>query len=92
MNGGVSLVLLETIGSISSALHVDMQKFNAFGMQASANHTSVAKAGDIITARSKVVHIGRTTHVWDVEITNQLGKLISVGRITMMITERRPSP
>lgn len=89
MNGGVSLVLLETIGSISSALHVDMSKFNAFGMQASANHTAVAKTGDRITARSKAVHIGRTTHVWDVEISNQLGKLISIGRITMMITERK---
>lgn len=88
MNGGVSLVLIETIGSVSSCLFIDIEKQNTFGIQVNANHISVAQNGDSLTAKSKAIHIGRTTQIWDVEITNQKGKLISSGRITMMVTEK----
>lgn len=87
MNGGVSLVLLETMGSISTCLYIDPEKFNAFGIQVNANHISVARPGDVLTARSQPVHIGKTTQVWDVNISNQTGKLVSSGRITMLVTE-----
>ena len=87
MNGGVSLVLIETLGSFSSYLHIDPEKQNAFGIQVSANHLSVARPGDVLTARSSAVHIGRTTQIWDVAISNQKGKLVSSGRITMLVTE-----
>lgn len=86
MNGGVSLVLIETIGSISSSMHIDVTKQNAFGIQINANHLAQARPGDHLEAKSKIVHLGRTTHVWDVDITNQLGKKISSGRITMLLT------
>lgn len=87
MNGGVSLVLLETVGSISTCLFIDPEKFNAFGIQVNANHISVARPGDVLSARSSPVHIGKTTQVWDVNISNQTGKLVSSGRITMLVTE-----
>ncbi len=87
MNGGVSLVLLETMGSISTCLYLDLDKYNSFGIQVSANHLAVARPGDLLTARSTPVHIGKTTQVWDVNITNQKGKLVSSGRITMLVTE-----
>lgn len=87
MNGGVSLVLIETIGSISSSMYIDVSKQNTFGIQVNANHLAVARPGDVLSAQSRVVHIGRTTHVWDVDITNQLGKKVSSGRITMLVTE-----
>lgn len=87
MNGGVSLVLIETVGSFSSYLKIDSRKQNAFGIQVSANHLAIAKPGDVLTAKSEAVHIGRTTHIWDVNISNQLGKLVSSGRITMLVTD-----
>ena len=87
MNGGVSLVLLETVGSVSTCLFIDPAQYNAFGIQVTANHLSVARPGDILTARSTPVHIGKTTQVWDVNITKQKGKLVSSGRITMLVTE-----
>ena len=87
MNGGVSLVLIETIGSISSSMQIDVKRQNTFGIQVSANHLNVARPGDLLTAKSKKVHVGRSTHVWDVEITNQLNKIVSSGRITMLVTE-----
>lgn len=88
MNGGVSLVLIETMGSISSCLYLDMKKQNSFGIQVNANHIAVAKPGDVLTARSQAVHIGKSTQIWDVMISNQNGKLVSSGRITMLVTER----
>jgi 1,4-dihydroxy-2-naphthoyl-CoA hydrolase len=70
-------------------LYIDPIKQNAFGIQVSANHLSVARPGDVLTARSKAIHIGKTTHVWDVNITNQTGKIVSTGRITMLVTENK---
>lgn len=87
MNGGVSMVMIETIGSISSAMHIDVSKQNTFGMQISANHLGKARSGDVITAKTRAVHIGRSTHVWDVDITNQHNKKICSGRITMMVSD-----
>lgn len=87
MNGGVSLVLIETLGSVSSCLYIDLKQQNTFGIQVNANHISVARPGDKLTAKSTSVHIGRTTQIWDVNITNQMGKLISSGRITMLVTD-----
>lgn len=87
MNGGVSLVLIETMGSFTSYLQIDPKKQNAFGIQVNANHISIARPGDVLTAKSEPVHVGKTTHIWDVNITNQLGKLVSSGRITMLVTD-----
>ena len=68
-------------------MHIDVKKQNVFGIQVSANHLAVARPGDKLLAQSRVVHLGRTTHVWDVEISNQAGKKVSSGRITMLVTE-----
>lgn len=87
MNGGVSLVLIETVGSFSSYLKIDPSKQNAFGIQVSANHLSIARPGDVLTAKSTAVHLGKTTQIWDVNISNQNGKLVSSGRITMLVTD-----
>jgi 1,4-dihydroxy-2-naphthoyl-CoA hydrolase len=87
MNGGVSLVLIETIGSFSSQLFINQEQQNAFGIQVSANHISIARPGDVLTAKSSPVHIGKTTQIWDVNISNQAGKLVSTGKITMLVTE-----
>ena len=89
MNGGVSLVLIETIGSFSSYLYLNRETQNAFGIQVSANHLAIARPGDVLSARSQKIHVGKTTQIWDVHITNQDQKLISSGRITMLVTEKR---
>lgn len=88
MNGGVNLVLIETVGSASSYLRLDLSKQNALGIQVSANHLSIARPGDKLLARSKTIHLGKTTHIWEVNITNEKDKVISTGRITMLITDR----
>lgn len=88
MNGGISLLLIETAGSFSAYNLIDKEKQNTYGIQVSANHLAVALPGDILTAKSEAVHIGKSTHVWDVTITNQKGKKVSSGRITLLIASR----
>lgn len=89
MNGGISLMLIETVGSISSMLHINVTSQNAFGLQVNANHVAVAYPGDVLTVTADSVHLGRTTHIWDVNIFNQNNKLVSSGRITMLVTDRK---
>ncbi len=87
LHGGASLALAETVGSGASLLYVDIEKFNVFGMNVSASHISSVREG-WVTATAKILHKGRTTHVWDVEIKDQNGKLISVARVTNAIVEK----
>lgn len=87
VNGGIYLMLIETLGSISSCLHIDLSRQNPLGIQVNANHLGVAKEGDTLIAFSKAVHIGRTTQIWEVTVENQKGKTLSSGRITLLITD-----
>jgi len=87
LHGGASLALAETVGSAGSLFLIDPQKFNVFGMQVSANHISSVREGFVI-ARATIIHKGRTSHVWDVEIKDTDNKLISVARVTNAIVEK----
>lgn len=87
-NGGLALALLESIGSISAYCQIDSKTTNVFGTTASISHIRAAKIGDTLKARSKAVHIGRSTQIWDVEISNENGQVTSSGRITMLAIPR----
>lgn len=85
LNGGASLALAETLAGYGS--HALLGKHTAaFGMQVSANHISVAHMGDRVTGTATPVHIGRSTHIWDVAITSErTGKLVSSIRVVNFI-------
>ncbi len=87
LHGGANLALTETIAGLGSMLIVDIQEFDILGIQVSANHTGSAKKG-LVFARAEIIHSGSQTHVWNVEIKNETGKLISTGRVTNMIVKR----
>ena len=83
LHGGISVVLAETLGSCGAACAAP-PGHRAVGLDINANHLRSVSAGWVIgTARP--VHIGRTTHVWQIEITNETGQLTCVSRITMAI-------
>ncbi len=88
LHGGASLALAETVGSAGSLFLVDPTKFNVFGMQVTGNHISSIREGWVI-ARATIIHQGRTSHVWDVEIRDTDDKLISVARVTNAIVEKK---
>lgn len=87
LHGGANLALAETIAGLGSMLTVDINEFDVLGIQISANHTGSASSG-MVFAHAEILHPGNQTHVWNVEIKNDAGKLISTGRVTNMIVKR----
>lgn len=87
LHGGASLALAETVASAGSFLLVDTEKYNVLGLQVTGNHISTVKDGDIF-AKAEIVHLGQSTHVWDVKIYTVDDKLISVARVTNIIIEK----
>ena len=84
MNGGVSLVLIETVGSVAARCAIYGEPKNTLGIQVNANHLAIAHPGDVLTATARPVHVGKSTHVWEVIILNQDKRVVSRGTITMM--------
>jgi 1,4-dihydroxy-2-naphthoyl-CoA hydrolase len=87
LHGGASLALAETVASAGSVFIVDEKKYDVLGLQVTGNHISTLSSGEVI-ARAELVHKGNSTHVWDVKISSQNGKLISVARVTNVIIEK----
>jgi 1,4-dihydroxy-2-naphthoyl-CoA hydrolase len=88
LHGGASLALAETIASGGSYLLVDPEKYDVLGLQVSGNHLSSVSSG-MLHARAELLHRGKSTHVWDVKIKGDHGKLISVTRVTMMLVKKK---
>ena len=83
LHGGVSVVLAETLGSCGAA-YASPPSCRAVGLDVNANHLRGATSG-WVTGVARPVHIGRTTHVWHIELTDDTGRLTCVSRITMAI-------
>lgn len=88
LHGGASCVLAETLGSVGSALVIDHQKFYCVGLEINANHIRSAKEG-FVKGIAKPLHLGATTHVWDIRIYNDKDKLVCVSRLTVAIIRRK---
>lgn len=88
LHGGASCALAETIGSVASALVVDHSKFYCVGLEINANHIRSAKEG-FVTGIALPLHLGNTTHVWDIKIYDEKEKLVCVSRLTVAILIRK---
>lgn len=84
LHGGASVVLAETLGSTASALLIDWDTQYCVGLEVNANHMRPVKSGHVI-AKAIPVHLGRTTHIWDIRISNEAGKLVCISRLTMAV-------
>jgi len=83
LHGGVSVVLAETLGSCAAACATP-EGTRVVGLDINANHLRGATSG-WVTGTARPVHMGRTTHVWAIELHNEAGELTCVSRITMAI-------
>jgi 1,4-dihydroxy-2-naphthoyl-CoA hydrolase len=83
LHGGASVVLAETIGSTASYMTLDDSCYSV-GLEINANHLKSASKG-FVTGVVRPVHLGRTTQVWNISITNEEGKLICTSRLTMAV-------
>lgn len=84
LHGGASCVLAETIGSVASAMVVDGTKFICVGMEINANHIRSARQGKVI-GKATPLHLGNSSHVWDIRIHDEAERLICVSRLTVAI-------
>jgi len=87
LHGGVSVALAETLGSCG-AIYSCAQGHRAVGLDINANHLKGATSG-WVTGFARPVHIGRTTQVWQIDLTNDAGELTCVSRITMAVLAPR---
>ncbi|NQX41864.1 1,4-dihydroxy-2-naphthoyl-CoA hydrolase [Pedobacter steynii] len=84
LHGGASVVLAETLGSIASYMCVDPEKYMAVGLEINANHLRPVKSG-LVTGICKPLHIGAKTHVWEIKIYNDKGKMNCISRLTVAV-------
>ena len=87
LHGGVSVVLAETLGSCGAA-YCCPEGYRAVGLDINANHLKGAISG-WVTGITRPVHIGRTTQVWQIDLSNAAGELTCVSRITMAVLAPR---
>lgn len=83
LNGGVSVLLAETLGSCGAA-YAAPEGHRVVGLDINANHLRGATSG-WVTGITRPVHRGRSTQVWQIELSNDAGELTCVARITMAV-------
>jgi 1,4-dihydroxy-2-naphthoyl-CoA hydrolase len=88
LHGGASVTLAETLGSVASHLIVDNSQFLAVGLEINANHIRSAREG-FVSGRCKPLHIGSSTHVWEIRITDDRNRLVCISRLTVAIIRRK---
>ena len=89
LHGGATAALAESLGSMGSALLIDREKQAVVGIEVNANHMRGVRAGEV-HATGELVHQGRSTHVWDVRVTDDEARLVAVCRLTNLIIDRKP--
>ena len=88
LHGGASVALAESIGSVGSNLLIDSKTEYAVGLSINANHIGSAKK-KFVTGKGTLIHMGKSTHIWSIEIIDDDKKLISICRLTVMIIKKR---
>lgn len=83
MNGGISLFLSETAASIAAVCAIDLTKYAPVGIEINANHLRAVSRGKI-TIEAKPLYNSKTLSVWNVEITNERGKMICISRCSIL--------
>ncbi|APV50909.1 esterase [Betaproteobacteria bacterium GR16-43] len=84
LHGGASVALAETVASTGAFMNCDTKSQSAVGIEINANHLRGKRDG-MLTAVALPLHKGRSTHVWEVKITDEAGKLVCVSRCTLAI-------
>ena len=88
LHGGASMAMAESIGGVGSAYYLGIKEYIIRGMQFSANHVKAAKVGTYVYANATIIHKGRQTHVWNIDIKNEDGGLVSSCRLTNFIMKK----
>jgi 1,4-dihydroxy-2-naphthoyl-CoA hydrolase len=89
LHGGASVVLAETLGSVGAFLCEDPDQKHCVGLEINANHVRSVRSGYVYGV-ARPAHMGGSTQIWEIRITNEEGKLICLSRITMAVLSKQP--
>jgi 1,4-dihydroxy-2-naphthoyl-CoA hydrolase len=84
LHGGASVVLAESLGSVASNMVINSDKYIGVGLEVNANHLRPVKSG-FVTGICTPLHIGGKTHVWDIKLYDDRGKMNCISRLTVAI-------
>lgn len=87
LHGGASVALAESLGSGASLMLIDPKKQEIRGIEISANHVKSKRAGDVF-GTARLLHRGRTLHLWEIRITDENDVLISICKITNIVIDK----
>lgn len=87
LHGGASVALAETLGSVAGGLCVDPASEAVVGLEINANHLRAVRSG-VVTGTARALHVGRSTHVWEIRIENEAGKPVCISRLTLAVVPR----
>lgn len=88
LHGGASAALAETLGSVAAMMCVDTEVQIPVGLELNINHLRSEKSG-FVTGVCSPIHVGKSTHVWQIEIKNADNKLVATSRLTVLIKNRK---
>ena len=88
LHGGASVALAESVGSAASHLFIDADKYVVKGLEISANHLR-SKSEGFVFATAKIIHKGKTTHLWEIRIVDEDDNLISLCKLTNIVLEKK---
>lgn len=88
LNGGATMALGESVGSPTSMLAVDLEKYSVRGIEFSANHLRSVRKG-IVTATARIIHKGKTLHLVEIKVEDDRGRLVSMCKITNYILKNK---
>lgn len=88
LHGGASAALAETVGSVASWLCIDPEHQICVGMEINCNHVRAKREG-MVVATATALHLGATSHLWDIRITDEAGKLVCISRLTVAVLKKK---
>ena len=91
LHGGASVALAETLGSVASSLVLDTRVFICVGLEINANHIRSARQG-LVTGIASPIHLGSSTHVWEIKIYDDKERLVCISRLTVAVLKGRDIP
>ena len=91
LHGGASVTLAETLGSVGAFLCIDPREKRVVGLEVNANHVRSVSSG-YVYAVAEPLHLGNRTQLWQIQITNDEGKLVCIARLTVAVLDSDGQP
>ena len=88
LHGGATVALAESVGSAASIMFINPEKQEVRGIEISANHLKSKREG-VVFATAKIIHQGRSIHLWEIRVVDEKEQLISLCKLTNMILPRK---